>query len=113
MTLLKRATQLLSAAVLIAGLSSSVFAQAKDNNQDADRQKKSRTETFARIWEAAHVAAEREAPGLRVPTRPAAVPFLSEPWYCCAEPTKDQFISIHGAATPKAREASVGAEGFV
>ena len=28
---------------------------------DADRYKKSRTETFARIWEAAHVAAERES----------------------------------------------------
>jgi len=24
----------------------------------------------------------------------AAVPFLSEPWYCCAEPTREQFISI-------------------
>jgi hypothetical protein len=45
MTLLKRATQLLSAAVLIAGLSSSVFAQAKDNNQDADRQKNESTIT--------------------------------------------------------------------
>ena len=45
MRLLKRATLLLSAAVLLAGLSSSVFAQAKDDNQQADRQKNETTIT--------------------------------------------------------------------
>ena len=45
MRLLKRATVLLSAAVLLAGLSSSVFAQAKDDNQQADRQKNETTIT--------------------------------------------------------------------
>jgi hypothetical protein len=45
MRLLKRATLLLSATVLIAGFSSSVFAQAKDDNQQADRQKNETTIT--------------------------------------------------------------------
>ena len=39
MKLLKRTTLLLSTAVLISSLSSSVFAQAKDDAQQADRQK--------------------------------------------------------------------------
>jgi len=42
---LKRVTRLLSTAVLIAGLSSSVFAQAKDDKQQADRQKNETTIT--------------------------------------------------------------------
>ena len=79
---------------------------------DADRKKQSRTEAFARIWHAAHSAAGRETPELPASTG-RAVPFLSEPWYCCAEPTKDQLVSIGGPATPKAREAAVGAYGFV
>ena len=28
----------------------------------------------------------------------AAIPHLSEAWYCCAEPTQDQFVAIAGAA---------------
>src|SRR5713226_5630697 len=52
---------------------------------EADRKKESRTAAFARIWEAAHAAAGIDARELRV-TEAHAVPFLSEPWYCCAEP---------------------------
>jgi radical SAM superfamily enzyme YgiQ (UPF0313 family) len=79
---------------------------------DADGKKQSRSETFAEIWEAAHVAAGCEIPAL--PARSgSAVPFLSEPWYCCAEPTKDQLVSISSLARPKVREAAVGADGFV
>jgi hypothetical protein len=45
----------------------------------------------------------------------AAIPHLSEAWYCCAEPTRDQFVAIAGAAlavplvqpTPKPAEQSV------
>ena len=79
---------------------------------DADREKQSRAEAFTRVWEAAHSAAEREAPALHLPAN-RAVPFLSEPWYCCAEPTKDQLVSIGGEAVSKVREATAGAEGFV
>src|ERR1700730_7015517 len=64
---------------------------------EADRKKESRAAAFARIWEAAHAAAGVEAPRLPVAER-RAVPFLSEPWYCCEEPTRDQLVSIGGTA---------------
>lgn len=55
---------------------------------------RSRRHTFSRFWRAAH-----EACGVPAPIVPAgkteaaeiAVPRLSEPWYCCAEPTASQF----------------------
>jgi hypothetical protein len=79
---------------------------------DADRRKDSRFAAFTRIWEAAHATAGLMAPKLEEP-RAARVPFLSEPWYCCAEPTKDQLVSI-GKAKPKAAVASgSGATDFV
>ena len=82
---------------------------------DADNKKQSRSQTFARIWRAAHTAARLPAPDLDfAPSRP--VPFLSEPWYCCAEPTKDQFVSIGAAAAAPAtvaQHATTAPDGFV
>ena len=66
----------------------------------ADRQKLSRFAAFQQIWRAAHAVAAVEAPPLEQPAS-SQVPFLSEPWYCCAEPTKDQLVSI-GASKPQA-----------
>jgi radical SAM superfamily enzyme YgiQ (UPF0313 family) len=80
---------------------------------EADRKKESRTVAFARIWEAAHLAAGIDVPELRV-KQGRGVPFLSEPWYCCAEPTRDQLVAIGGAAAPApAVEKVVAADGFV
>ena len=81
---------------------------------DADRKKQSRSEAFARIWAAAHAAAGIETPRLALVERSGvAVPFLSEPWYCCAEPTKEQLVSI-GSVTKKPGEpATLSADGFV
>jgi len=79
---------------------------------EADRKKESRATAFARIWRAAHAAAGIEAPGLRV-TRGRAVPFLSEPWYCCAEPTRDQLVAIGEAAAKAQVEHIVTADSFV
>lgn len=80
----------------------------------AEREKQSRSATFERIWNAAHAAAGRSAPPLDLATLPQrAVPILSEPWYCCAEPTQAQLVSIGGAAPPKAKSATVSADGFV
>jgi hypothetical protein len=31
------------------------------------------------------------------------VPYLDEPWYCCAEPMSDQFVSIGKAKEPVAK----------
>jgi len=80
---------------------------------EAERQKESRPATFERIWRAAHSAAGLPAPLLNLSARSeAGVPFLSEPWYCCAEPTRDQLISI-GAPKPLAKNAVASADNFV
>jgi hypothetical protein len=80
--------------------------------------KRSRSAAFAGIWEAAHRAAGLAAPDADRTAEPAPspggrVPFLSEPWYCCAEPTRDQFVSI--VAPEKAAPEPVvhRTEGFV
>jgi hypothetical protein len=79
----------------------------------AEQRKESRFVTFERIWKAAHTVAGLSAPALAASSNPAsAIPFLSEPWYCCAEPTTDQLISI-GAPKPLAKTATVTADGFV
>ena len=82
---------------------------------DADRKKESRPTAFARIWEAAHLAAGIPVPELTLGAgRP--VPFLSEPWYCCAEPTKEQFVSIGAVgkrASAPVENAGISADGFV
>lgn len=44
---------------------------------------------FNEIRAIAHQRAGRPAPGALVTSAPADVPYLSEPWYCCAEPTAD------------------------
>ncbi|MGH8713821.1 MAG: CUAEP/CCAEP-tail radical SAM (seleno)protein [Casimicrobiaceae bacterium] len=53
-----------------------------------------RAQVFREIWRLAHAAAERKEPSLDGvdPGRP--VPRLSEPWYCCAEPTEQQLQSF-------------------
>jgi len=68
---------------------------------EADRRKQTRSATFAQIWKAAHAAAGVVAPPLPVAESAKPVPFLSESWYCCAEPTKDQLVSI-GAVSRRA-----------
>ena len=68
-----------------------------------DRLKRSRTETFTRIWSAANeLRGENAVSHLYKPTASAhAIPHFSEPWYCCAEPTPDQFVSITSGARPQ------------
>ena len=71
---------------------------------EGDRKKESRSMVFERIWEAAHAAAQLDAPAIQPLQAPAAaIPFLSEPWYCCAEPTREQFVSI-GEVSKKVQE---------
>jgi radical SAM superfamily enzyme YgiQ (UPF0313 family) len=79
----------------------------------AERQKESRPATFERIWKAAHAAAGSLAPQLNLSAQSrASIPFLSEPWYCCAEPTQDQLVFI-GAPKPLVKNAVASADGFV
>jgi radical SAM superfamily enzyme YgiQ (UPF0313 family) len=78
----------------------------------ADRDNLSRTMTFERIWTAAHRAAGVEPSALSRTQTAQAVPFLSEPWYCCAEPTTDQLISI-GRRKPVVSNLTLSADSFV
>src|SRR5713226_6364286 len=52
-----------------------------------------RRQVFAAVWRMAHEAAWRPAPKL-AGNLGAPIPRLSEPWYCCAEPTDQQLQSF-------------------
>ena len=60
----------------------------------AEGQKLSRREIFSRIWKLAHDALGTEAPVLADVDTGTPIPRLSEPWYCCAEPTSQQLQSF-------------------
>ena len=59
------------------------------------------TTTFASIWQASHRAAGLEPPPVPVSrlTRPHP-PRLTESWFCCAEPTADQFDALTRRSAP-------------
>ena len=84
--------------------------EISDLVQRGDSLKLSRTEIFSHIRRAAYAAAGDRAPLGATP--PAAqrmpVPYLDEPWYCCAEPMNDQFVSIG-----KVKETVAKADQFV
>jgi hypothetical protein len=46
-----------------------------------------RTATFSAIWDLAHAHAGVPAPPLVTDTSTPAA-YISEPWYCCAEPAE-------------------------
>jgi radical SAM superfamily enzyme YgiQ (UPF0313 family) len=74
-------------------------ARVQELSADGDKLRRTRTETFALIWQA---ACERPQPPALA--APVAIPHFSEPWYCCAEPTQEQFVSIavaHPPGTPE------------
>ena len=50
---------------------------------------------FEQVWILAHSACEQSAPALP-PERAESIPVpaMSEPWYCCAEPTDEQFAGL-------------------
>lgn len=78
-----------------------VDALASEISQIVEREEKlrrNRAEIFTQIWHAAARVCEDapQIPGvLRAPqaARPA-IPHMNEPWYCCAEPSSDQLVSI-------------------
>jgi radical SAM superfamily enzyme YgiQ (UPF0313 family) len=51
-----------------------------------------RRTVFDEVSALAHERAGRPKPDFPLPRREVAVPFLSEPWYCCAEPIPEQLI---------------------
>jgi len=64
--------------------------------QRGDSLKLSRSEIFSHIRRAAQAAAGNPAPNgaMHSAWKSAPVPYLDEPWYCCAEPMDAQFVSI-------------------
>jgi hypothetical protein len=60
----------------------------------AEAQGLGRREIFARIWGLVHAAMGVDAPVLADTGMGATIPRLSEPWYCCAEPTDQQLQSF-------------------
>ena len=61
--------------------------------EKAEQMEMRRGDSFASIWSLAH-----EALGHRPPSLPSdlgrTIPHMSEPWYCCAEPTSQQLQSF-------------------
>jgi hypothetical protein len=60
----------------------------------AEAEKLTRHEIFASIWKLAHEALGLKAPALAESGTGTSIPRLSEPWYCCAEPTHQQLQSF-------------------
>ncbi len=54
----------------------------------------SRSDAFREIWRLAFREAGRPAPALPQGSLGGQVPRLSEPWYCCAEPTSAQLAAM-------------------
>ncbi|MDA8389397.1 MAG: CUAEP/CCAEP-tail radical SAM protein [Gammaproteobacteria bacterium] len=64
----------------------------------AEERKEGRRETFGALWDLAHAACNLPAPVLVQSAGVTAVFRLSEPWYCCAEPTTTQ-LAVADAST--------------
>jgi hypothetical protein len=80
--------------------------QVQDLASAGDKLKRLRADTFTRIWGAAFEQRGQDGAAV-LGTLPAmasrpAIPHFTEPWYCCAEPTRDQFVSISRASEPLA-----------
>jgi hypothetical protein len=79
--------------------------------QRGDGLKLSRTEIFSHIRRAAQASSGNRAPVPAADSLAAKrdpVPYLDEPWYCCAEPMDAQFVSIG-----KPKEAVAKADQYV
>lgn len=60
----------------------------------AEQANATRQEIFGELWRRAHAALGRDVPVLDGKEMGQAIPHLSEPWYCCAEPTQTQLQSF-------------------
>jgi hypothetical protein len=75
-------------------------AQLQEIVNSCEKSNLSRNRIFERIKEAAYSAAGRTNPhpsannALSILAAPTTIPYLDEPWYCCAEPTRDQLAKI-------------------
>ena len=66
-------------------------AKVQDAVRQGEREGAGRWNVFQRVWELTHTACGRTAtalPPVCADIRPVAA--MTEPWYCCAEPTEEQ-----------------------
>lgn len=85
--------------------------------EHSEKLRATRASIFARIWEAAAraVGESAELPeslrhlGMERP----AIPHMNEPWYCCAEPTTDQLVSIGQVKAPLVEKTAAQPDAFV
>jgi hypothetical protein len=72
-----------------------------------EKLKRSRANIFTRICQAtSELSSQGGAAVVWSPPAMAShppIPHFTEPWYCCAEPTRDQFVSIGGGSQPLAQ----------
>ena len=70
--------------------------------QRGERLKLTRTEIFSHIRRAARAAAGKKDSEWAAESvaRSLPVPYLDEPWYCCAEPMEEQFVSLGKVSEP-------------
>ena len=68
----------------------SLQSQAQRWVEQAEGEGRERFETFSGLWSLAHESLGRKAPALKHDQAGPVSPHLSEPWYCCAEPTAAQ-----------------------
>ncbi len=61
---------------------------------EAEGRQLARRDIFAAIWRLAHVAAGMDVPELPAGALGEPTAHMSEPWYCCAEPTDQQLQSF-------------------
>ena len=61
---------------------------------NAEARDLARRKIFERIWQMAHEALGCTAPALPRGDLGPKIPHMSEPWYCCAEPTSQQLQSF-------------------
>jgi radical SAM superfamily enzyme YgiQ (UPF0313 family) len=78
-----------------------------------EKRKLPRSLIFEQMWEAVSKAANRPFEQHNQPASRAAVPYLNEPWYCCAEPTRDQLLPITKGPIAKGKVEVRKAETFL
>ena len=75
-------------------------AQLQEIVNSCEKLNLARNRIFERIEQAAYTAAGKTNPSppakdaFPILASPATIPYLDEPWYCCAEPTSDQLASV-------------------
>ena len=68
-----------------------LHAKVQDAVRQGEREGVGRWNVFQRVWKLAHAACGQTAPALPpVPADIRLAATMSEPWYCCAEPTEEQ-----------------------